>query len=107
MLQPAEDAAGRHGSAPGAGGGGAGLQLRLSSSHHQPGGEELQRHKAGVHHHVRGTVLPKGDGAHRIWRRAQVRFGALRCTDIRVCVRIRPTGPMKSRVCVVATGPPW
>lgn len=51
-LHPAEDAASCHGSSAGTDGGGAGLQLRLSSNQHQHPCGELWPHRVGLHHHM-------------------------------------------------------
>lgn len=61
MLHSAEDAAGCHGSGAGAGGGGARLQLQLSSDQLQHPGGELRTSGVDPHHHMCGTVLPRGD----------------------------------------------
>lgn len=61
-LHPPEDAAGCRGSAAGVGGGGAGLQIHLSSEKRQHPRGELQRSQVHPHHDMWRPVLPRGDG---------------------------------------------
>lgn len=63
VLHPAENAAGCHGSSAGNGEGGARLQLRLPPDQHQHPGGELRPHRARLHHHLCGPVLPRGNRA--------------------------------------------
>lgn len=60
VLHPAEDAAGRHGSNAGTGGGVAGL--RLSPDEHQHHRGELRHHRARLHHHMCRLLQPQGNG---------------------------------------------
>ncbi|KAG7483030.1 hypothetical protein JOB18_037151 [Solea senegalensis] len=64
VLQPAEDAAGCHGSSAGNSGGGAELQLQMSSSQRQHPRAELWQHRVYLHHYVCRTVLPRGPKLH-------------------------------------------